>query len=106
MLNEGSGQVLIENPGDGNVLTTIVGHVVEEKLNCGLNGNYILLLEIFNCPINILLEYNLEGPLEGQGDCRGGIKTILIKLEVYYSPAEEELRLGVFFCPQIGRAHV
>ena len=46
-----------------------------------------------------LLECNLEGALEGQGDCRGGIKTILIKLEVYYSPAEEELRLGVFFRP-------
>ena len=53
-----------------------------------------------------LLECDLEGAPEGQGDCRGGIKTILTKLEVYYSPAEEELRLGVFFHPLQGNINL
>ena len=49
-----------------------------------------------------VLKCDLEGALEAQGDCRGGIRTVLTKLEVYYSPAEEELRLGVFFRPLQG----
>ena len=53
-----------------------------------------------------MLECDLEGALEAQGDCRGGIKTILTKLEVYYSPAEEELRLGVFFRPLQGNINL
>ena len=53
-----------------------------------------------------MLECDLEGALEAQGDCRGGIKTILTKLEVNYSPAEEELRLGVFFRPLQGNINL
>ena len=53
-----------------------------------------------------LLKCDLEGALEAQGDCRRGIKTILTKLEVYYSPAEEELRLRVSFHPLQAEASV
>ena len=34
-----------------------------------------------------------------------GIKTILTKLEVYYSPAEEKSRLRVFFHPLQGKKY-
>ncbi len=32
-----------------------------------------------------------------QGDCRGGYKTLLIKVKEYYSPAEEDIRLRVIY---------
>ena len=57
-------------------------------------------------PWHLLIKCDLEGALEAQGDCKGGIKTILTKLEVYYSPAEEELRLGVFFHPLQGNINL
>jgi len=37
-----------------------------------------------------------------QGDCRGGYKTILIKVKECYSPAEEDIRLRVIFPSSAG----
>jgi len=37
-----------------------------------------------------------------QGDCRGGYKTLLIKVNKYYSPAEEDIRLRVIFLSSAG----
>ena len=37
-----------------------------------------------------------------QGDCRGGYKTLLTETEVYYSPAEEDIRLRDIFPSSAG----
>ncbi len=37
-----------------------------------------------------------------QGDCKGGYKTILIKVKEYYSPAKEDIRLRVIFPSSAG----
>ena len=37
-----------------------------------------------------------------QGDCRGGYKTILTETELYYSPAEEDIRLRHIFPSSAG----
>jgi len=37
-----------------------------------------------------------------QGDCRGGYKTVLIKVKEYYSPADEDIRLRDIFLSSAG----
>jgi len=41
-----------------------------------------------------------------QRDCRGGYKTILIKVKEYYSPAEEDIRLWVIFPSSAGYSNL
>ncbi len=40
-----------------------------------------------------------------QGDCRGGYKTVLIKVRECYSPAEEDIRLRVIFPSSVVQTH-
>ena len=52
-----------------------------------------------------MLECNLQGALESQGtqgDCRGRKKTNIKQSMVYYSPAEEGIRLRAIFLSSAG----
>jgi len=46
------------------------------------------------------------GSQRTQGHCKGGYKTILIKVKEYYSPAEEDIRLRVIFLSSAGNVNL